>query len=102
MTYRAQSHQYLLILKVKNGDFNDVWGRLFSKYLHIYCKIRRGLTFDVRDIVRTPKGEFLLVRHTYTPGRHFPGGGVEAGQTMEAAQDDELVQEAGLCVSGDV
>ena len=75
--------------------------RIFSKFLHIYFRIRRGLTLGVRAVVRTPNGEFLLVRHTYTPGWHFPGGGVEVGQAVEAALADELVQETGLCVSGD-
>lgn len=72
----------------------------FRKILHIYFRIRRGLTLGVRAVVRTPDGKFLLVRHTYTPGWHFPGGGVEVGQTAEAALADELAQETGLCVLG--
>ena len=42
----------------------------------------------------------MLVRHTYTPGWHFPGGGIEVGQAAEEALADELAQETGLCVSG--
>ena len=49
----------------------------------------------VRAVVCRPNGEFLLVRQTYTPGWHFPGGGVEMGQAEEAALADELVQETG-------
>ena len=72
----------------------------FSKFLHIYFRIRRGLTLGVRAVVRTPNGDFLLVRHTYIPGWHFPGGGVELGQAVETALADELVQETGIRVSG--
>ncbi len=76
------------------------WARSFSAILHIYFRIRRGMTLGVRAVVRSPNGEFLLVRHTYTPGWHFPGGGIEAGQAAEVALADELAQETGLCVSG--
>jgi 8-oxo-dGTP pyrophosphatase MutT (NUDIX family) len=76
------------------------WARSFSAILHIYFRIRRGMTLGVRAVVRSPNGEFLLVRHTYTPGWHFPGGGVEVGQAAEIALADELAQETGLCVSG--
>ncbi|MDG2258084.1 MAG: NUDIX domain-containing protein [Paracoccaceae bacterium] len=50
----------------------------------------------MRAIVRSEDGKFLLVRHTYTPGWHFPGGGVERGETSEVALSKELYQETGL------
>lgn len=73
---------------------------LFSRILHTYFLIRRGITLGVRAIVRSNDGKFLLVRHTYTPGWHFPGGGVEKGQTSEQALCDELQQETGLHIVG--
>lgn len=69
---------------------------LFSRALHTYFLMRRGLTIGVRAIVRSDDGKFLLVRHTYTPGWHFPGGGVENGETTEHALSNELLQETGL------
>ena len=69
---------------------------LFSRALHSYFLMARGLTIGVRAIVRSEDGEFLLVRHTYTPGWHFPGGGVEKGETTEDALRNELRQETGL------
>ena len=69
------------------------WARSFSTILHIYFRIRRGMTLGVRAVVRSPNGEFLLVRHTYTPSWHFPGGGIEVGQAGEVALADELAQE---------
>lgn len=73
---------------------------LFSRTLHKYFLMRRGLTIGVRAIVRSGDGEFLLVRHTYTLGWHFPGGGVETGETMEQALSNELLQETGLQIVG--
>ena len=69
---------------------------VFSRALHTYFLMRRGLTIGVRAIVRSDDGKFLLVRHTYTPGWHFPGGGVEKGETIEQALSNELLQETGL------
>lgn len=58
---------------------------LFSRALHDYFLMTRGLTLVVRAIVRSDDGRFLAVRHTYTPAWHFPGGGVEKGETAQAA-----------------
>lgn len=62
--------------------------------LHLYWRVSRGMTLGVRACVVDPDGGVLLVRHSYTPSWHFPGGGVEVGQTLEQALADELRQEA--------
>lgn len=72
---------------------------LLGRVLHLYFLMTRGLTLGVRAIVRSADGKFLLVRHTYTPGWHFPGGGVEKGETAERALRRELRQETGLSLS---
>lgn len=74
--------------------------RIFIWALHKYFLFTRGLTVGVRAIVRSRDGKFLLVRHTYTPGWHLPGGGVEKGETIERALRKELEQETGLELVG--
>ena len=64
--------------------------------LHIFFRLQRGMTLGVRAIVRSPTDEILLVRHPYTVGWHFPGGGIETGQDAVTALKAELFQETGL------
>lgn len=74
--------------------------RLVNRLLHVHFLAARGLTLGVRAFVRSPEGKLLLVRHTYIPGWHFPGGGVERNEASEVAMIRELRQEAGLTVKG--
>lgn len=78
----------------------DFFRPILSRLLHLHFRLTRGLTLGVRAVVFSSDGKILLVRHTYTPGWHFPGGGVEVGESAEAALANELWQETGLTLSG--
>lgn len=67
-----------------------------DRVFQTYWRISRSATLGVRGVVVDAKGHVLLLRHTYTPGWHFPGGGVEKGETCALALTRELEEEAGI------
>lgn len=64
-------------------------------------KLRSPLvTLGVQAAVIDPDRRVLLVRHRYRVGWHFPGGGVERRETLEAALARELREEVGIELDG--
>ncbi len=68
--------------------------------LHRYHRLKRGLTLGVRGLVVDAGERVFLVRHSYVAGWHLPGGGVEPGETAQAALIRELAEEGNLIVTG--
>lgn len=70
---------------------------LLSKGFRVHQALwwTRAVTLGVRAIVLDGR-DVLLVRHTYRPGWFLPGGGVDRGESAEAAVVRELREEAGI------
>lgn len=76
--------------------FGRIVGSSIQAYQRVAKLARTGrwpLTIGVRIIVREAD-KVLLVRHTYTPGWHFPGGAVDRRETTVDAAVRELREEA--------
>jgi ADP-ribose pyrophosphatase YjhB (NUDIX family) len=69
---------------------------LISPMFQAWWRLERGMTLGVRAVTTDDSGRVLLVKHTYVKGWHFPGGGVERGETAEFAAVRELAEEAHL------
>jgi ADP-ribose pyrophosphatase YjhB (NUDIX family) len=65
-----------------------------------WFRTTRGLTLGVRGLVVDAQGQVLLIEHTYIHGWHMPGGGVERGESAVEALGRELVEEAGIALTG--
>jgi 8-oxo-dGTP pyrophosphatase MutT (NUDIX family) len=74
--------------------------KLRLRLLHWSFLVTRPMSLGVRAIVISPDEKVLLVRHGYVSGWHFPGGGVEVGETCLESLKRELEEEARIAIEG--
>ena len=74
--------------------------RLKLRLIHLSFLLTRPMSLGVRAIVIDADDHVFLVRHGYVSGWHFPGGGVEVGETCLESLKRELEEEAQIVVEG--
>jgi ADP-ribose pyrophosphatase YjhB (NUDIX family) len=77
-------------------DAHRLLGPAIRRVLHLYWRFSRAMTLGVRALVIDEDGRIFLVKHSYVSGWHLPGGGVEAGETLEQALVRELREEGNI------
>ncbi|MEN3792029.1 NUDIX domain-containing protein [Fulvimarina sp. MAC3] len=70
--------------------------KIVRRLMHLGFLAARPMTLGVRVAAFDDASRLFLVRHTYVPGWYMPGGGVDAGETVEAAARRELGEEANI------
>jgi 8-oxo-dGTP pyrophosphatase MutT (NUDIX family) len=75
------------------------WQRVRTRLHLLVTALSKRMTVGVRAVLLDGK-RVLLVKHTYTPGWQFPGGGVEPGETAETAAAREALEETGFAIDG--
>lgn len=58
------------------------------------------MTLGVRAVVVNADGHVFLIKHSYVPGWHLPGGGVETGETLLESLARELAEEGNIRLAG--
>ncbi|AHK45072.1 NUDIX domain-containing protein [Ensifer sp. ENS11] len=70
--------------------------RVLMRLVHGYYALSRGMTIGVRAACFDVEGRVFLVRHSYLPGWHLPGGGLDRDETALEGLLRELHEEGNL------
>ncbi len=78
------------------------WGFMRQYLQDRISLLRNPVTLGVRALVLDQHNRVFLVRHTYVSGWFLPGGGVDKGETIQAACVRELREEGNIEVTGNL
>ncbi len=81
-------------------QFRRILEPVIRRVLHLYWRFARPMTLGVRAVVVDGEARVFLVKHSYVAGWHLPGGGVEAGETLQVSLARELLEEGGITPLG--
>lgn len=90
------------MLSKMSGVLVNAYHKVATRSLRILQWLLGASTVGVRVLVMNGQGQILLVRHTYMPGWHFPGGGVLRGEPARVAAIRELREETGVIATEDI
>ncbi|MET0182508.1 MAG: NUDIX domain-containing protein, partial [Caulobacterales bacterium] len=69
---------------------------VITPFFRTWWRMSRAMTLGVRGVATDDQGRVLLIRHTYKNGWHFPGGGVDSGETTVESVIREMAEEGGI------
>ena len=73
--------------------------RVGYQLLRVYWFVLRPKTYGVQCVIEH-EGKYLYVQHTYGKSLwNFPGGGINQGETKEAAVRREIKEEVGITLN---
>ena len=74
--------------------------RLGNAAVRVSNLMRPELSLGVRLLALDDRDRVFLVRHSYTPDLHLPGGAVDLGETCREAAEREAREEGNLVLAG--
>lgn len=77
-------------------------GKLFYRIDRFYKTKLPIQTIGVKAMLFNDAGEIVLVKHSYIPGWHFPGGRIDPQETASVAAAREAQEEAGALTDPDL
>ena len=84
-----------------SNEIKSWQSKILMRVVHVYFAATRGMTMGVRAACFDRSGRVFLVRHSYVPGWHMPGGGIERRETSHEALVKELREEGNLRIIGE-
>lgn len=87
---------------MQRNFFVDLYYKTLTRIVRTLQWLLGASTVGVRTLVVNEQSQVLLIKHTYIPGWHFPGGGVFPGEPARVAAVRELYEETAVTAVGEI